>query len=80
MKSNSERKREPRVPNAYYSFDDLPDFMTVKDVADVLRISLASAYTVTEQEDFPCLLFNCQRRAEKGAFISWLNSREVKNG
>lgn len=77
---SSRKTREPRTPVLYCAFDELPDFLTVKDVADFLRISLASAYTVTEAKDFPSLLFNCHRRVERSCFIDWLISKEVKNG
>ncbi|MBR4635929.1 MAG: helix-turn-helix domain-containing protein [Clostridia bacterium] len=76
--ATKERIREKRVPREFLSYDELPEFMTVNDVADVLRISVASAYTLTEQEGFPLLLLNCQRRVKKESFIEWLKGRERK--
>ena len=62
--------------NGVLFLDELPEFLTVFDVADVLRISVASAYTVTETEGFPLLLLNCQRRVKKESFIKWLEGKE----
>ena len=74
--ADKKRIREKRTPKEFLSYDELPEFMTVNDVADVLRISVASAYTLTDQEDFPLLLLNCQRRVNKERFIEWLKGRE----
>ena len=38
------KPRPERIPNEYRSLDELPELMTVYDVADVLHISVASAY------------------------------------
>ena len=59
---------------------ELPELMTVYDVADVLHISVASAYTVTDMDDFPVFLLNCQRRIQRERFIQWLLSKERRNG
>lgn len=72
--------RPERIPSEYRSLDELPDLMTVFDVADVLRISVASAYTVTDMGDFPLFLLNSQRRVRRDRFIQWLVSKERKNG
>ncbi len=58
--------------------EELPRFMTVYDVADCLRISVASAYTLSETDDFPVILFNCQRRVRREKFIEWLIGKERK--
>ena len=70
------RTRSKRIPSVFTCYDELPEFLTVFDVADVLRISVASAYTVTETEGFPLLLLNCQRRVKKESFIKWLEGKE----
>lgn len=70
------RSRPKRIPNEYRNFDEVPDIMTVYDVADILRVSVASAYTVTASEDFPVMLLNCQRRIRKDKFIEWLMAKE----
>jgi len=74
------RPRPERIPNEYRSLDELPELMTVYDVADVLHISVASAYTVTDMDGFPVFLLNCQRRIQRERFIQWLLSKERRNG
>lgn len=70
------KPRPNRIPNEYRSYEEIPEIMTVFDVADVLRISVASAYTVTAAEGFPVMLLNSQRRIRKDLFIEWLKSKE----
>lgn len=74
------KPRPERISNEYRNLEELPELMTVYDVADVLHISVASAYTVTDIEDFPVFLLNSQRRIQRERFIQWLLSKERKNG
>lgn len=74
------KPRPERIPNEYRSLDELPELMTVYDIADVLHISVASAYTVTDMDDFPVFLLNSQRRIQRERFIQWLLSKERRNG
>lgn len=55
-----------------------PEKLMVKDVADILRISVASAYHLVKADGFPVLLLNGQMRIEKEAFISWMRGKERK--
>lgn len=72
------KPRPKRISNEYRSLMELPEMMTVYDVADVLRVSVASAYTITDLPDFPLLLLNCQRRVRADKFTEWLLSKEHK--
>ena len=79
------KPRPERIPNEYRSLNELPELMTVYDVADVLHVSVASAYTVTDMDDFPVFLLNrfllnSQRRIQRERFIQWLLSKERRNG
>ena len=79
MKQTSTKRIRPKhVPTLYTSYDEIPDYLMVKDVADVLRISVASAYHLVRQKDFPLLLLNGQMRVEKQSFITWLEGKEQK--
>lgn len=69
-------KSESRI---FRQENELPKFMTMYDVADCLRISVASAYTLSREDDFPVVLFNCQRRVRRDRFMNWLKNREVKS-
>lgn len=73
------RKNHPKSEaKLFTSEESLPRFMTMYDVADCLRISVASAYTLSEADDFPTLLFNCQRRVRREKFIEWVLGKERK--
>ncbi|MBQ4448508.1 MAG: helix-turn-helix domain-containing protein [Clostridia bacterium] len=74
------RLRPPHEPKQFTSFEEIPDYLMVKDVADILRISVASAYHLVKAEGFPVLLLNGQMRVEKEAFISWMRGKERNNG
>ena len=60
----------------YRNYEDLPRFMTITNVADCLRISVSSAYTLSKEPDFPVIIFNCERRVRRDKFMEWLNSKE----
>ncbi len=77
MATRPHPKSEAQV---FHCFQELPKFLTMTDVADCLRISVASAYTLSREKDFPLVIFNCQRRVRRDRFLAWLNSREVGYG
>lgn len=62
----------------YHCYEELPRFMTMTNVADCLRISVASAYTLSRQPDFPVIIFNCERRVRRDKFMLWLEGKEHK--
>ena len=43
------------VQSKFKSYDELPLFLNAKTVAEVLGISVAGAYELLHQEDFPVL-------------------------
>lgn len=73
MATRPHAKTDARI---FCSPKDLPKFMTMYDVADCLRISVASAYTLADKEDLPVVLFNCQRRVKREKFLEWLSRKE----
>ena len=76
--TSAKRIRPAHEPKLFTSFEERPDDLMVKDVADILRISVASAYHLVKADGFPVLLLNGQMRIEKEAFISWMRGKERK--
>lgn len=69
-------KSQEQCEQVYTSFEEIPRWMTFNDVADVLRISLASAYNLAELPDFPVTWFNAQKRIKRDKFFQWLEGKE----
>lgn len=50
-------------------------FLTVKEVADRLRISKSYAYELTRREDFPCVRLGRVVRIPVDALDDWVSSQ-----
>ena len=54
IKNKNERKEKNRVKQSMYkNKDEMPMFLTVMDVANLLGISRASAYELVREDNFP---------------------------
>lgn len=60
-------KREP--------FENMPDVMDVKQLAQALHLSRASAYNLMNNPSFPTLLIGGRKLVMKQDLITWLKSR-----
>ena len=54
--------------------NEMPDVMTVMDVAAVMRISRNTAYELMHREGFPKVVVGKQYRVPKARFADWLNA------
>ena len=62
----------------FKSMADVPMFMTVMDVADLLGISRAGAYELVKEKGFPKLNVVHRRIiVPRDRFFEWLDSRET---
>ena len=62
----------------YKSIADVPMFMTVMDVADLLGISRAGAYELVKEKGFPKLsVVHGRIIIPRDRFFEWLDSRET---
>ena len=60
----------PREP-----FEEMPDVMDARQLAQALRISRAGAYNLLNSEDFPTLQIGKRKLVMKDDLIRWLKSR-----
>ena len=62
----------------YKNREEIPMFMTVMDVADLLGISRASAYELVKEKGFPKLsVVHGRIIIPRDRFFEWLDSRET---
>ena len=56
-------------------FETMPDVMDAKQIAQVLHISKAGAYTLLNDPDFPTLRIGGRKLVMKNDLVEWLKSR-----
>ena len=57
--------------STYQSYDDLPLFLNVNLVAQVLGVSISTAYEVMHEPGFPVLRVGSRMVVPKEKFIQW---------
>ena len=67
------------VQSKLKSYDELPLFLNAKTVAEILGISVAGAYELLHQEDFPVLRIGSRLVVPKEKFLSWIESQTGGN-
>ena len=60
------------LESKFKSYDELPLFLNAKAVCEVLGISMASAYELMHQKDFPALKIGNRFVIPKEKFIDWV--------
>ena len=58
--------------STYQSYDDLPLFLNVNLVAQVLGVSISTAYEVMHEPGFPVLRVGSRIVVPKEQFIQWV--------
>ena len=71
------------MTTTYTSYDQLPLALCADDVAAVLGISRANAYTLMHSKDFPTITIGKRMIVPKDKFIKWIDDnteeyRELK--
>ena len=59
----------------YQSYDELPIFLNVKMVADVLGVSPSSGYELMREKDFPALKVGSRIVVPKEKFVAWVERK-----
>ena len=67
------------VQSKFKSYDELPLFLNAKTVAEILGISVAGAYELLHQENFPVLRIGSRLVVPKEKFLSWIESQTGGN-
>ena len=77
IKNKNERKEKNRVkPSMYKNKDEMPMFLTVMDVANLLGISRASAYELVREDNFPKLkLVQGRTIIPRDRLLEWLDEQ-----
>ena len=56
----------------YKNYDDLPLFLSAKNVAELLGISISSAYELMQEKGFPVLKIGSRKVVPKEKFREWV--------
>ena len=77
IKNKNERKEKNRVKQSMYkNKDEMPMFLTVMDVANLLAISRASAYELVREDNFPKLkLVQGRTIIPRDRLLEWLDEQ-----
>lgn len=61
--------------SVYKSYDDLPLFLNARMVAQVLGVSISTAYEVMHEPGFPTLRVGSRMVVPKEKFIRWVEEQ-----
>lgn len=61
--------------SVYKSYDDLPLFLNAKMVAQVLGVSISSAYELMHETGFPALRIGSRIVVPKEEFCRWVDAQ-----
>ena len=67
------------IQSKFKSYDELPLFLNAKTVAEILGISVAGAYELLHQDNFPVLRIGSRLVVPKEKFLSWIESQTGGN-
>ena len=59
----------------YKTYDELPLFLNVETVANVLGIAMSSTYELMKEKDFPALRVGNRLIVPKEKFIAWVEMK-----
>ena len=61
--------------STYKNYDELPLFLNAETVAQVLGVSISTAYEVMHEPGFPALRVGSRMVVPKGSFIRWAEEK-----
>ena len=62
----------------FKSYDDLPLFLSVQELAEVLGVSRAVAYDLVRQETFPSINIGNRIVIPREKFLEWVDRESAK--
>ena len=63
------------MTNLYTSIDQLPITLCAEEVAQVLGISRAGAYTLMRAQDFPTMHIGKRMVVQKDKLLAWMDAK-----
>lgn len=60
------------IKSQYKSYEELPLFLNVKTVAEVLGVSISSCYELMHEKDFPTVKVGSRMVVPKEKFVEWV--------
>jgi excisionase family DNA binding protein len=64
--------------NKYNSYEELPLSLRAEDVAAVLNISRANAYTLMHSKGFPTIFIGKRMLVPRDKFLAWIDEQTQK--
>ena len=61
--------------SVYKSYDDLPLFLNVETVAQILGVSISSVYELLHEPGFPVVRVGSRMVVPKEKFMAWVSAR-----
>ena len=61
--------------SVYKSYDDLPLFLNAKTMAQVLGVSISSAYELLHEPGFPVVKVGSRMVVPKEKFVAWVSAQ-----
>ncbi len=66
------------IESVYKSYEELPLFLNAQMVADLLGVSVSSAYELMHEKDFPALRIGNRYVVPKADFQNWV-TQQIKH-
>ncbi len=63
----------------YQNYDELPLMLNAKNLTEVLGISIASAYELMHEKDFPSFRVGIRMFINRDKFIAWVDKKSGDN-
>ena len=60
--------------SVYRSYDELPLFLSAKNVAELLGVSISSTYELMQEQGFPVLKIGSRKVVPKEKFRAWVET------
>ena len=63
----------------YHQMEEVPMYLSAKEVVKVLGISLSNVYDIMRGIDFPLTVIGGRRMVQREKFFAWLKAHDVDN-
>ncbi len=63
----------------YHQMEEVPMYLSAKEVVKVLGLSLSNVYDIMRGIDFPLTVVGGRRMVQREKFFAWLKAHDVDN-